>query len=100
MFEILAYIFFILAILSVLYILLAIFVERILIPYIEAHYIDARGYRIVFHKIVRDKPFKLYTEQHLSLTVIHYKGFYRVLYQFLKGPKHIYRKSNHPELLI
>jgi hypothetical protein len=100
MVQLLAYIFELLAILSTLYALLSIFVKHILIPYIEARYIDARGYRIVFHEIVRDGPFKLYTEQHLSLSVVHYKGFYRVLYQFLKGPKHIYRKSKHPELLI
>jgi hypothetical protein len=100
MFEVLVYTFLILAVLSVLYILLGIFVKHILIPYIEDHYIDARGYRIVFHEMVRDGPFKLYTEQHLSLTVVHYKGLCRVLYRFLKGPKHIYRKSKHPELLI
>jgi hypothetical protein len=100
MFEIISYLFLIAATLVFLHIIVSFFGSFILTWYLEICYVDSRGCQIMVRHAPEHGPFKVYTEEYEDRTIIYYKCSYNLLYKLLKGPKRIYRKSKHPELLI
>jgi hypothetical protein len=98
--EIIPYLFLLIATLAFLHIIISFFGPFILIWWLETYYVDSRGCQVMIRRASEDDPFKVYTETHEDRTIIYHKGSYNLLYKFFKGPKRIYRKSKHPELLI
>jgi hypothetical protein len=98
--EIISYLFLIIATLTFLHIIISFFGPFILIWWLETYYVDSRGYQIMVRYVPEYGPFKVYTEEYEDRTIVYYKCSYNLLYKLLKGPKRIYHKSKHPELLI